>query len=656
MARIALLVVLALWSPLAGIQAEGAERKPTGESTREQHTPMPLPTGVDQLAPLEPVGTSRLVTRNILTREVVLGPLAPATMRISWGAETGSAGAFQPHRSSFDTPSVVSEPDIYPWSAGVKIFGEARDDTGSPFLYECSGTLIDSLHVITASHCVFLHDIPSLSITVNDWAEEIRVVPGYENGNEPFGDANAVELHSWSGWIDDADYDHDIGIIDLDRAVGALSGWHGYTRHGLDWSDSCNFFTGSMFRHVGYPDDGSFDGELMYTDVGSYDSCESTTDGWHGNEIRFDRGSYEGQNGSGSYRSHADCPNCSVFAVLSNGTSTYTDDVRITNAKYWDIVDVIQEDNYLRLIPLRVQASPAATVAGRQLSSLSFVLHLPLRSWGPPYTGTLCPSVYLSIDDQISTEDRLVGTPFCGTPFSIVPGGAGVLEARTPPTIPSDTPTGGYYLGLIMSRLSGGLSASGQDAFPIHVTGAPNLAVPTISVSDDNPTQGEVFELNATVLNDGNGDSAPTTLRYYRSIDATISESDIQVETDPIPGLPPGGTSPEEVSIIASPFGTYWFGGCVDAVPDEMHTWDNCSNGIEVTIDCSAADDLWLSDLTVDAEELFEACGTITLGPNFLVEEPAGQALMRAGEAVVFLDGVSVEQGGILTVEIPELL
>ena len=58
----------------------------------------------------------------------------------------------------------------------------------------------------------------------------------------------------------------------------------------------------------------------------------------------------------------------------------------------------------------------------------------------------------------------------------------------------------------------------------------PDLAVGA-SVSDNNPAVGATFTLSVTVQNDGDGASAATTLRYYRSMDATITISDTEVGT-----------------------------------------------------------------------------------------------------------------------------
>ena len=50
-------------------------------------------------------------------------------------------------------------------------------------------------------------------------------------------------------------------------------------------------------------------------------------------------------------------------------------------------------------------------------------------------------------------------------------------------------------------------------------------------------SHGKAFTVSATVRNDGDGDSAATTLRYYRSADATITTSDAEVGTDAVAGL-----------------------------------------------------------------------------------------------------------------------
>ena len=71
--------------------------------------------------------------------------------------------------------------------------------------------------------------------------------------------------------------------------------------------------------------------------------------------------------------------------------------------------------------------------------------------------------------------------------------------------------------------------------------GTPDLIVGSPSASDSGPVAGVTFTLRATVRNLGDGASAATTLRYYRSTDATITTSDTLVGTDAVAALAAGG-------------------------------------------------------------------------------------------------------------------
>ena len=114
------------------------------------------------------------------------------------------------------------------------------------------------------------------------------------------------------------------------------------------------------------------------------------------------------------------------------------------------------------------------------------------------------------------------------------------------------------------------------------------MVVQTPSVSDSSPNAGESFTLSATVRNQGNGQSASTTLRYYRSSDETISTSDTQVGTDAVSGLSAFGISDESISLTApSTAGTYYYGACVDPVSGESATGNNCSSAVSVTVSAS---------------------------------------------------------------------
>ena len=113
----------------------------------------------------------------------------------------------------------------------------------------------------------------------------------------------------------------------------------------------------------------------------------------------------------------------------------------------------------------------------------------------------------------------------------------------------------------------------------------PDLVVQTPSVSDSRPNAGESFMLSATVRNQGNGRSASTTLRYYHSLDATISTGDTEVGTDAVGSLTAAASSDQSIRLTApSTAGTYYYGACVDPVSGESATGNNCSRAVTVTV------------------------------------------------------------------------
>ena len=140
------------------------------------------------------------------------------------------------------------------------------------------------------------------------------------------------------------------------------------------------------------------------------------------------------------------------------------------------------------------------------------------------------------------------------------------------------TPTGH------LTNLSG-VPAMTDTVTPPPPSTTPDLVVQSPSVSDSSLNAGQAFTLRATVRNQGEVRSAATTLRWYRSSDATISTTDTRVGTHAVGGLDPSATSPESISLTApSSAGTYYYGACVDSVSGESDTRNNCSSGVRVTV------------------------------------------------------------------------
>ena len=132
-------------------------------------------------------------------------------------------------------------------------------------------------------------------------------------------------------------------------------------------------------------------------------------------------------------------------------------------------------------------------------------------------------------------------------------------------------------LGPVSNIATGTTESSNQSA--------PDLVVETPAVDDGTPDAGAAFTLSATVRNQGDGASAPTTLRYYRSTDSAISASDTPVGTDSVGGLNASATSPESITLTAPDTpGTYHYGACADAVAGETDPGNNCSTAVTVFV------------------------------------------------------------------------
>ena len=114
---------------------------------------------------------------------------------------------------------------------------------------------------------------------------------------------------------------------------------------------------------------------------------------------------------------------------------------------------------------------------------------------------------------------------------------------------------------------------------------APDLVVQPPWVNHSTQKTGQPFRIKVIVRNQGNGEAASTTLRYYRSTEATISAKDSLVGTDAVGRLNASGNSPELIALKAPwTVGTYYYGACVDAVIGESDTSNNCSDAVRTEV------------------------------------------------------------------------
>ena len=125
------------------------------------------------------------------------------------------------------------------------------------------------------------------------------------------------------------------------------------------------------------------------------------------------------------------------------------------------------------------------------------------------------------------------------------------------------------------------------------VENVPDLTVQPVSLNDTSLNPGQSFTISTSVSNQGSANANSTTLRYYRSNDASITTDDIQIATDAVAALAANGNSAESANVSApNATGQYWIGACVDTVTNESNIANNCSSGVQITVANPGAPDL----------------------------------------------------------------
>ena len=122
-----------------------------------------------------------------------------------------------------------------------------------------------------------------------------------------------------------------------------------------------------------------------------------------------------------------------------------------------------------------------------------------------------------------------------------------------------------------------------EDGDDDEETAASDLAVWGLRIDNRTPSPDQIYTVEATIRNYGDGPSSPTTLRYFSSDDSIIEPSDVLLDSDVVPVVPSSGESVHTVNLRApSRPASFHIGACVDSVPGESNTRNNCSGGILV--------------------------------------------------------------------------
>ena len=279
---------------------------------------------------------------------------------------------------------------------------------------------------------------------------------------------------------------------------------------------------------------------------------------------------------------------------------------------YGACVDAVSDEsdtanNCSPAVAVTVGAAPAPDLvvdrpmvdASAPAAGARFTLNATVRNQGSGQSAFTTLRYYKSNDPTITSGDTQVGTDSVSRLDSLETGDESVT-----PTAP-DTP-GTYYYGACVDAVSDESDTANNCSPAVAVTvgaaPAPDLVVDRPMVDASAPAAGARFTLNATVRNQGSGQSAFTTLRYYKSNDPTITSGDAQMNTDSVSRLDAAESGGESVTLTApDTAGTYYYGACVDAVSDESDTANNCSSAVAVTVGAAPAPDLVVDRPMVDA-------------------------------------------------------
>ncbi len=188
---------------------------------------------------------------------------------------------------------------------------------------------------------------------------------------------------------------------------------------------------------------------------------------------------------------------------------------------------------------------------------------------------------FKSADRSISTSDTEVGT-------NVVWGLAPRDPKQVSITLNAPSADGTHYYGACVHAVAGETDTTNNCSRSVAVTlssTGPDLIARQMRLSYPPEVKpGDPVRLWVQVFNAGRTTSAATTMRFYRSDDDTISASDTAMGTVAVPALDEGDDSWPRVNMTAPAAGTYYYGGCIDAVSGESHTTNNCSDGIVLRV------------------------------------------------------------------------
>ena len=220
----------------------------------------------------------------------------------------------------------------------------------------------------------------------------------------------------------------------------------------------------------------------------------------------------------------------------------------------------------------------------------SVTMRVTLRNQGTGESEETTLHFYRSADATITRSDTLVGTALVGV-LGTGEWEAAVMEMAV--AVPAEA--GDYYYGACVAAVAGEANTANNcsAAHAAHLVTVPvpipDLAV-AVSMRDNSPPVEGTVQARTMVRNKGTGATPATTVRYYRSMDATITPSDMPVGPEVTVGALAAAKATTEVTAVMMPAeaGEYYYGACVAAVTGEANTANNCSTAHRLTVYATA--------------------------------------------------------------------
>ena len=173
-------------------------------------------------------------------------------------------------------------------------------------------------------------------------------------------------------------------------------------------------------------------------------------------------------------------------------------------------------------------------------------------------------------DTLLATEDIAMLTPEASQDFNV-----NVERHNT------DT----YYYGVCLSDVSGEVETNNNCSIGVAVEVVnPDLEVASINAPPNRISLGSNITLSGKIQNSGRGEAPTANLKFYRSEDTTISNSDTLLTTIAISNVTTDASIDFSRSVASHNAGTYYYGVCLTDVIGEFVINNNCSSGFAVGI------------------------------------------------------------------------